>query len=543
MTAKDAPLAIDFVSPLPPVRSGIADYSADLLPHLEELCDLRVVSLESQPPSPEAAERWRLVEPERLGEDGRLPLYQMGNNQYHTEVYDLALERPGVLTLHDMVLHHFLIERTVKVDDFESYRRQLLEDHGWVGEAAAMPMRWPGGSGMAAQFALPAHRTLISRQLGILTHSRWAAEWLREELTSIAPPGGDHSDVRVRSIPMGVPLGSIADEASGRDFRRRHGIPLDRPLLGSFGFQTPMKRTDVVISTLAAPELDGVHLMVGGEVAPILELETRAAEAGVADRVHFLGFLPFDEFEAAIAAADVCLNLRYPTAGETSASLLRILAIGRPAVVSDYAQSAELPDEGVVKVPVGEGESAVLAGRLAELLADPEKLRRLGAAARRHVAERHRPEAAARAVVDACRAWRDLPFPELGAAEPEPPTSMAWKTLPGELEVQGAEAPWPEGERRRLRIRLANRSAARWLAGERLDGGVAIEVQVLAGGQNLRADHRWIGLPVDLDPGEEFVFDFALRRPLGPVRLRVLPHVLGFTSFPDLGGPVWDAEI
>ncbi len=549
--------AIDFVSPLPPVRSGIADYSADLLPRLAELCDLRVVLLEGQPAVPETAAQWQLVAPERLGEDGRLPLYQMGNNHHHTEVYDLAMRHPGVLTLHDMVLHHFLIERTVKVDDFDAYRRQLLEDHGWIGEAAAMPMRWPGGSGMAAQFALPAHRTLINRQLGILTHSRWAADWLREELSSadlssVCPPAADLSSacppaagrsVRVRPIPMGVPLGTEADDASGKDFRRRHGIPLDRPLLGSFGFQTPMKRTDVVISTLAAPELEGVHLMVGGEVAPILELEKRAAEAGVADRVHFLGFLPFEEFEAAIAASDVCLNLRYPTAGETSASLLRILAIGRPAVVSDYAQSAELPDEGVIKVPVGEGESAVLAGRLAELLADPEGLRRLGAAARRHVAERHRPEAAARAVVEACAAWRGLACPEIDAAEPEPPTSLAWKTLPGELEVSGAETPWPGGERRRLRIRLTNRSAARWLAGERLDGGVAIEVQVLAGGCNLRADNRWIGLPVDLDPGEEYVFDFKLRRPLGPVRLRVLPHVLGFSSFPDLGGPVWDSEI
>ncbi|MCP3963240.1 MAG: glycosyltransferase family 4 protein [bacterium] len=526
-------LAIDFVSPLPPVRSGIADYSADLLPHLGELCDLRLVRLEDQPTAPEITGRWEVVGPERLGEGGRLPLYQMGNNQYHTEVYDLAMGRPGVLTLHDMVLHHFLIDRTVKLGDFESYRRQLLEDHGWVGEAAAMPMRWPGGSGMAAQFALPAHRSLVSRQIGILTHSHWAADWLREEL----------GDVRVRSIPMGVPLGRQADAEAGQEFRRRHGLPLDRPLLGSFGFQTPMKRTDVVISTLAAPELEGVHLMVGGEVAPILELEKRAAEAGVADRVHFLGFLPFEEFEAAIAASDLCLNLRYPTAGETSASLLRILAIGRPAVVSDYAQSAELPDEGVIKVPVGEGESAVLARRLADLLAEPDGLRRLGRAARRHVAESHRPEAAARAVIEACRDWRREPLPEATTVEPEAPTSMAWKTLPGELAVMGAEAPWREGERRRLEIKLANRSAARWLAGERLDGGVAIEVQVLSDGHNLRADHRWIGLPVDLDPGEDFVFHFDLRRPLGPVRLRILPHVLGFTSFPDLAGPVWDAEI
>ena len=90
MTNAAERLAIDFVSPLPPVRSGIADYSADLLPHLEKLCDLRVVRLACQP-AEEASGRWQWISPERLGEDGRQPLYQMGNNQYHTEVYDLAL--------------------------------------------------------------------------------------------------------------------------------------------------------------------------------------------------------------------------------------------------------------------------------------------------------------------------------------------------------------------------------------------------------------------------------------------------------------------
>ena len=81
--------------------------------------------------------------------------------------------------------------------------------------------------------AVPAHRTLISRQLGILTHSRWSAEWLREEMGSVDPSSGRPGELRVRSIPMGVPLGKEADEASGMDFRRRHGIPLDRPLLRS----------------------------------------------------------------------------------------------------------------------------------------------------------------------------------------------------------------------------------------------------------------------------------------------------------------------
>ena len=73
-----------------------------------------------------------------------------------------------------------------------------------------------------------------------------------------------------------------------------------------------------------------------------------------------MGFLDYRDFEAAIGACDLCTNLRYPTAGETSASLLRVLALGRPVVVSDYAQMAELPDEVVVKAPLGEDEVEAL---------------------------------------------------------------------------------------------------------------------------------------------------------------------------------------
>jgi len=525
-------LRIDYVSPLPPVRSGIADYSADLLPHLAARCDLRLVRIPGQPVAPEIAARWPLVDPQQRGEDARLPLYQMGNNRYHTEIYELALERPGVLTLHDIVLHHLLGDRTLNRDDFAAYRRQLRADHGWIGEAAAMPRRWPGGWGDAAQFALPAHRSLLVRQQGILTHSRWAAQWLREEI----------AELRVEAVPMGIPPGT-ADAEAGRVFRRRHGLPRERPLLGSFGFQTPIKRTEAVIAALARPELDGVHLMVAGEVAPALKLEDQARRAGVAERVHILGFLPFAEFEAAIAAADVCLNLRYPTAGETSASLLRTMALGKPTVVSDYAQSAELPAAVVVKVPPGEGEDKILASKLAALVADRDQLDRLGRAARRHVLRHHDPAAAAAAVVDACHRFRDAVPLDLPPADPPRPTSIAWSRFEGEIEVHGAEAPWPEGERRRLGVRLRNRSKARWLAGERPEGGIALEVRLLADGRDLLTDREWLGLPFDLDPGHEHWFPLELRRPPGATRLCVVPHVFGHRGFPDLGGPAWEAEI
>ena len=153
-------------------------------------------------------------------------------------------------------------------------------------------------------------------------------------------------------VPLAVPLPPAADPAAGRAFRERRGIPADAPLLGCFGFQTPIKRTRVAIRALAAPALARAHLVVVGEVSQALDLAGEARSLGVAERLHVTGFVGFDEMEAGIAASDLCLNLRYPSAGETSASLLRILAVGRPAVVSEYAQFAELPADVVVRVPV-----------------------------------------------------------------------------------------------------------------------------------------------------------------------------------------------
>ncbi|HEX5761169.1 MAG TPA: glycosyltransferase, partial [Thermoanaerobaculia bacterium] len=339
-------LRLDVVSPLPPVRSGIADYTLDLLPELAARADVRLVRLPGQPVAPEVAARWRPVPAEETGADGRLPLYQMGNNHHHEGVLALALARPGVLTLHDLVLHHLLLDQTLGRGEYEPYEERLAADHGWIGHAAARGKRW-GAYGEAPTFALPAHRTLLRRQRGVLVHSAWAAAVVRE----------DDPELRVRQVPMGIPLPPPADPAAGRAVRRRFGLPEDAPVVGSIGFQTPIKRTAAALPALAAPGLEALHLLVVGEVAPQVDLLEAARRAGVADRVHVTGFVDAETFQAAIAAADLCLNLRYPTAGETSASLLRVLAAGRPAVVSDYAQFADLPATVAVRVPLGDGEA------------------------------------------------------------------------------------------------------------------------------------------------------------------------------------------
>jgi hypothetical protein len=107
---------IDYFSPLPPVPSGISDYSVDLLPHLLERARVRVVRLPGQPVAPAIVERFRpvtfddLPESPSVSPDGPVPLYQMGNNWRHRPVLERAWTHPGVLVLHDVVLHHLLLD-------------------------------------------------------------------------------------------------------------------------------------------------------------------------------------------------------------------------------------------------------------------------------------------------------------------------------------------------------------------------------------------------------------------------------------------------
>jgi len=537
--------AVDYVSPLPPVRSGIADYSIDLLEELAPLCDLRLVRLPGQEVASEVRRRYEVVEPAALDPARRLPFYQLGNNVYHEGVRRFALDAPGVATVHDLRLHHLLVEATLASGDLDAYVAALGAEHGWEGAAAAVPTRW-GAHGRARLFEMPAHGSLLLRQRGLLVHSDWGRRFLEEELSQRAP---GLSLPEIRRVPMPMPAPDQPSREDAAAWRRRLGVPPGAVLLGSFGFQTPIKRTDVLLRSLAEPGMEEMVVVVAGEAAPLFDLSALIRDLGVQDRVVVTGFLDEASFPTAIAACDLCLNLRYPSAGETSASLLRILALGRPAVVSDYGQFSELPDDVVVKAPLGDdpaSEAEALAGLLRRLLGAPDRLSEMGDAARSFIEREHRPAEAARAVVEALNEWSgemaEAP-PAPRPPSPSPPTSLTWGWLPGRIEVQGCEAPWAEGERRAVEIVVTNTGFATWLSGRHPDGGVVLEPQLWSGGRDLFKGRPWIPLPRDLVPGDACRIGLKLRKPIGPARLRLEPHVFGGGSMTLCGAPAFDLDL
>ncbi|MBI4458694.1 MAG: methyltransferase domain-containing protein, partial [Acidobacteria bacterium] len=124
-----------------------------------------------------------------------------------------------------------------------------------------------------------------------------------------------------------------------------------------------------------------------GEEQPYYPLRPLLAELKLEEAARLLGYVPLDTFVTCMQACDVCLNLRRPTAGETSGSLVRALALGKLTLVSDIGAFRELPEEVAIKSPVDDREVDWLYEYMKVLLNEPELRRAVGDKAREYAAQ------------------------------------------------------------------------------------------------------------------------------------------------------------
>ena len=344
---------IAFFSPLPPARSGIADYSATLLEELRRLADVEVFS--SKPASFNPG-------------DFDIALYQIGNNAYHDFCYETALAHPGVVVIHEANLHHLIAEITIKRGDWDAYMSAVGEEGGPAALEYAQRVRAleipPDYEGV------PMLRRLLARSKGAIVHSGCVETELRA--AGFAGP--------VARIPHGAWI----PETSRLAYRDKLGLDESTPLTGIFGFLKPYKR--IAESLRAFRRLLRVEpaakMILVGEPHPDLPLHGMIQSLGLAPNVRVLGFRPIEEFVGYLAACDIVLNLRYPTVGENSGTLMRALGLGKAVLVSDVGSFSELPDNICLKAPVDAAEEDQIFEYLNLLVSRPDLRRALGAAAR-----------------------------------------------------------------------------------------------------------------------------------------------------------------
>jgi glycosyltransferase involved in cell wall biosynthesis len=172
------------------------------------------------------------------------------------------------------------------------------------------------------------------------------------------------------------------------------------PLIGCFGFLNMNKRIPELLEAFASfrRQRPGARLLLAGAAGERFDVQRRLERLGLTEGVERLDYVPEERMWSLMAACDVLVNLRYPTMGETSGSVIRALALGQALVVSDVGWFSELPDDAVLKVPVDDYEVATIEAALAVATDHPATL---GAAARAYVEREHALPAVADAYVSA----------------------------------------------------------------------------------------------------------------------------------------------
>jgi len=341
-------------SPLPPARSGIADYTAALLEQLSRRADVEVF-----------ADSAAGFDPSHFD----AVLYQIGNNIHHALAYRTALEHPGVVVLHEANLHHLIAEMTIRGGDWDAYLEAVAYEGGEAALAHARRVRaleaGPDYEG------LPMLRRILERAEAVVVHSRYVEEKVRA--AGFQGPVGR------------IPHGAWLADGDRAGYRQRLGLEENVPLVGIFGFLKPYKRIPESLRAFRRllrlePQ---AKLILVGEDHPDLPLDVLIESLELEPAVRRFGFAPEEDFVGLLAACDIVLNLRYPTAGETSGTLQRALGMGKAVIVSDVGAFRELPDDVCLKVEVGACEEDELFEYLNLLVSRPEVRRELGRRARR----------------------------------------------------------------------------------------------------------------------------------------------------------------
>jgi glycosyltransferase involved in cell wall biosynthesis len=345
-----------FFSPLPPARTGVADYSAALLAELRRRGSVAVA-------------------PRRCD----VALYHLGNNALHAAIYRRALARPGVVVLHDAVLDHFLLGQLGE----SAYIEEFVYNYGeWSRDLARELWRERAASGADSRyFDFPMLRRIAERAHAVVVHNPAAAEAVRKHA-----PGA-----RVVEIPHLFQPPDAPSLAEVLRFRQRLGVPQAAFLFGVFGYLRESKRLISVLDAFAEVhrELPGTALLVAGQFVSS-DLERAVAPLVTAPGIVRLPYLAERDFWLAARAVDACVNLRYPAAGETSGIAIRLMGIGKPVLISQTPESERFPEDACIRVPPGLGERDSLRQYMILLTSMHEVARAIGQRAAEHVQTRHR---------------------------------------------------------------------------------------------------------------------------------------------------------
>lgn len=342
--SKSERLKIAFFTPLPPLESGIADYSEDIIKELCKYCDIDVFVEETYNANsvfPENVKIYSHRSYPMRHEQYKDTVFQVGNSEYHFYMYQYIKKYHGTVVLHDFNLHgafyHYAI--TLCKGNYNLYKTFIDND---FSDTDNYIQSLKNGSANPDLYGMELNSYLTDSADRIIVHSQYSKKKLLQK----------NIQRNVTVIPLYAEILPLVDR---RTIKQKNNFQADKIIISAFGGIHHTKRIIPILKAFSrlVKEKNNIHLMLVGKPADEIktEIEHLISSENLANSVTITGYTDIEKFKEYIDMSDICLNLRYPYNGETSGSLMRILAKGRCVIVNDIGSFSEIPDNACIKLP------------------------------------------------------------------------------------------------------------------------------------------------------------------------------------------------
>ena len=378
---------IAFFTPLPPLESGISDYSVDILNNLSRYFDIDVYIDDNYTATCSLNENIRVYNHKYFKKNSSKYfdiLYQVGNSLFHTYMYSYIKKYKGTVVLHDYNMHSVAQAEALhkQKNNMKLYRDYLLEDFSEdVVKFFLDDLK--NGSSQLKTSEMELNGFITNYAAKIIVHSDEAREkLLRKNIAT-----------NVRTIRSYATIMPLQDAIITKE---KYGYLIDDIIISSFGHIHETKRVIPILNAFnrLCRKYENVrYLFVGKLDLQMVDIFQQYIEANALEgRVTVTGYVDLAAFEDYIDLSDICLNLRYPYNGETSGSLMRILSKGKCVIVNNIGSFREIPDDCCLKIPDAKEltnaiEIDVIYDAMETLVANEEYRRKLSESARRYAEE------------------------------------------------------------------------------------------------------------------------------------------------------------
>ena len=381
-----------YFSPLPPQKSGISDYTKELLPYLNKYYDITLIVVDTKCEDTFADIKFKKQDLNYFIQNANTfdrVLYQMGNSPFHTYMLDILEKYSGVVMLHDFFLSGLYEYEELVLQKEDFWKNELFYSHGYM----ALKDRCTSKTQALAKQKYPVNLSVLQNARGVVFHSIYSQELIEKYYSK-----------EQENISYQVPF--IKHTPSKYDknaLRKSLNYNADDFIVCSFGYLDATKLNHNLIKAWQASKLatlSNAKLIFVGQ-NPSSEYGDQILQATQSNKnIHITGWVDTKTYNDYLKIADIGVQLRTMSRGETSAAIHDCMAHSLATIVNANGSFKHLSKEALLMLN-DDFEIKELSDALEKLYDDKDYTKKLAQNALKIIQEKHSPQKCAKFYYDA----------------------------------------------------------------------------------------------------------------------------------------------